>query len=91
MPSLPSPRRTVGESGLRAGDFTGTSPRGNRYVAEPTFFLDTTDAPIAASVEGAAGDVDAWLWGRRDLGSLTVTGDRALAERVRAVAADSTQ
>ena len=76
---------------LRAGDFTGTSPRGNSYVAEPTFFVDTGDQASAAAIVGAAGDLDAWLWGRRDLSSLVVEGDRALVDRVRAVAADSTQ
>jgi len=76
---------------LRAGEFTGTSPRGNRYVAEPTFLIDTGDDAITASIAGAAGDLDAWLWGRRDLSALSVAGDRALVDRVRAVAADSTQ
>lgn len=76
---------------LRAGDFTGTSPRGSRYVAEPTFFIDTGDDAYAASIVGAAGDLDAWLWGRRDLSSLTIDGDEALVARVRAVAAESTQ
>ena len=76
---------------LRAGEFTGTSPRGNRYVAEPTFFIDTSDSAPAASITGAAGVLDAWLWGRGDLSSVTVIGDSSLVARVRAVAADSTQ
>jgi uncharacterized protein (TIGR03083 family) len=76
---------------LRAGEFTGTSPRGHRYVSEPTFFVDTSDDQVAASLEGEAGHLDAWLWGRGDLSALTVAGDPSLVARVRAVAADSTQ
>ena len=75
---------------LRRGKFTGTSPRGNRYDDEPTFFLDTSDDPLRASIRGPAGALDSWLWGRGDLDTLDVTGDSALVDLVRRVAADST-
>lgn len=75
---------------LRVGSFTGTSPRGNNYPNEPTFFLDDSDDAVSASVAGPAGDVDSWLWGRGSLETSTVAGDAELVDLVRRVAADST-
>ncbi|MCP3974104.1 MAG: maleylpyruvate isomerase family mycothiol-dependent enzyme [bacterium] len=75
---------------LRVGDFTGTSPRGNTYAGEPTFFLDDSDDDVSASVAGPPGDVDAWLWGRGGLATSTVVGDAELVDLVRRVASDST-
>jgi len=77
--------------GLRLGHFTGTSPAGTSYVAQPTYFLeDPAPAPTAA-VGGQPGALDAWLWGRGALDELTVRGDAALVDQLRTVAADSTQ
>ena len=36
---------------------------------------------MVATVEGAAADLDCWLWGRPTIGALTRTGDEALHER----------
>ncbi len=75
---------------LRLGQFTGTSPRGNRYDDEPTFFLEGSDDGGKATSRAPAGALDAWLWGRGELDALSVNGDMALVELVRRVAADST-
>jgi len=75
---------------LRVGEFSGTSPRGNVYDHEPTFFIDDTDDPSTASIVGPAGLVDGWLWGRAGIADLTIEGDAALADLLRNVAADST-
>lgn len=76
---------------LRLAAFTGTSPGGTLFEDEATFFIDYTDDPAAASIAGPAGAVDAWLWGRGELGDLSLDGDRDLVDLVRNVAVESTQ
>ncbi len=75
---------------LRVGEFSGTSPRGNVYDREPTFFIDATDDRPTTSIAGPAGLLDGWLWGRAGIADLTVEGDAGLADLLRSVAADST-
>jgi hypothetical protein len=72
------------------GEFSGTSPRGNVYDHEPTFFIDDTDDRPSTSITGPAGPLDGWLWGRADTTDLTIEGDAGLADLLRSVAADST-
>ncbi|HEY9565133.1 MAG TPA: maleylpyruvate isomerase family mycothiol-dependent enzyme [Nocardioides sp.] len=61
---------------VQLGRFTGTDPDGRVYdepdiqvVAEPASEPDVT-------VSGTAGDLDAWLWKRRDEEAITMVGDR---------------
>lgn len=76
---------------LRVGEFTGTSPRGNVYEHEPTFFIDDGDDRPTTLIAGPAGLLDGWLWGRAGIADLRIEGDAGLAELLRNVAADSTQ
>jgi uncharacterized protein (TIGR03083 family) len=65
------------------GRFTGTDPdSGTRYDEDDVSVAaaDPGTAP-AAVVSGAADDLDAWLWHRRDGRRLTVEGDAAVYER----------
>ncbi|MFP5346498.1 MAG: maleylpyruvate isomerase family mycothiol-dependent enzyme [Actinomycetes bacterium] len=72
--------------------FTGTSPNTGKTYDEPTLHV-LDDASVAGpdadcTVEGAAADLDLWLWGRKSTDDLDITGDRAAFERLeQAVAA----
>lgn len=76
---------------LEPGVFSGTSPNtGTTYDAEPTYLL-VDDRDAVTTVSGEAEDLFLFLWGRRPDDGLAVTGDRAALDRLRAVAAASTQ
>ena len=51
--------------------------------------IEATDDPLA-EVVGPAVAMDLWLWGRGSLNDLSVSGDRALIERLRTIAAEAT-
>jgi uncharacterized protein (TIGR03083 family) len=70
---------------VQLGTFSGTSPDGVEYAAEPDISVvaDPGTDPDAV-VEGLAADVDAWLWRRGDDSGIHVAGDRAIYDRFRA-------
>ena len=81
-------------------DFIGTSSYGKSKTSsgevQLTKDLDGTvdgaeGEPADATVSGPAWDLDLWLWGRGPLDGLTVTGDRAVVDRFRALVAEGTQ
>ncbi len=77
---------------LRLGRFSGTSPlTGNTYTDLPALELVEGEASSHATISGTAGEMDRWLWGRGSLDDLSVEGDRAIGEAVRAVAEEATQ
>lgn len=58
------------------GLFSGTSPEGTVYEAEQEIYvLDDPGTDPDVVVEGTAGDLDAWLWRRRDDAGISVAGD----------------
>ncbi len=72
---------------VRLGHFTGTDPdEGKSYQDEPDLNVvpDPGSEPEAV-VSGPAGPMDAWLWGRGDDSSITVTGDRDVYGRFAAL------
>ena len=79
------------EWGMRFGRFQGTSPESGTTYDRVT--IDVIEPPSNPEVviSGAAIDLDLWLWGRGDPKGLAVEGDSALLDRVRAIAAESTQ
>ena len=76
--------------GVEFGRFKGTSPdSGTAYDLNTLKVIDPPDEP-EAEVSGSAADMDLWLWGRASLDRLSVSGDAALIDRLRIVAAEST-
>jgi uncharacterized protein (TIGR03083 family) len=76
---------------LQTGLFSGTSPNtGTTFGDEPTYILDGAADPNTV-IAGEAEDVLLFLWGRRPHDGLVVRGDPEDLERLRTVAADSTQ
>jgi uncharacterized protein (TIGR03083 family) len=71
--------------------FVGTSPRsGKRYDMDDV--QQRSEAPDGTTViRGSADVLDRWMWGRADPAEITVVGDPAVARRLRACIADSTQ
>ncbi|MEZ0579922.1 maleylpyruvate isomerase family mycothiol-dependent enzyme [Nocardioides sp. MH1] len=68
------------------GTFSGTSPAGEEISDEPDMHLVPDPGGAAdAVVTGTAGDIDAWLWHRRDDAGISVTGDRSAYDHARAV------
>ncbi len=69
------------------GTFSGTSPDGTVYDGEDDIQVadEDTGAPAAATIEGAAADLDCWLWGRPTVGALSRTGDEAVHERFQGI------
>lgn len=62
----------------RPATFTGTHPEsGKVYDGPHVLAVPDPGTPADAVVAGAAADLDAWLWRRRDDAGITVTGDRA--------------
>lgn len=62
----------------RPGVLTGTHPEsGKVYDGPHLLVVPDPGTPAGAVVSGAAGDLDAWLWRRRDRARITVTGDEA--------------
>jgi hypothetical protein len=75
---------------LRTATFVGTSPTtGTDYELE-TLVHDSSATPQATITAGAA-ELDLWLWGRGNLQDSAVTGDAALVDLVRRLAAEATQ
>jgi uncharacterized protein (TIGR03083 family) len=70
---------------IQLGTFSGTSPDGVDYAAEPDISVvpDPGGDPDAV-VEGLAGDVDSWLWRRGDDAGIRVVGDKDVYSRFRA-------
>jgi uncharacterized protein (TIGR03083 family) len=70
--------------------FSGTSPRGNIYESEPTIEVEGTDdrRPATATVEGAAADLDCWLWGRPTIGEVERDGSEQVLARLQEVIAE---
>lgn len=66
----------VGESlFVRPGMFYGTDPESGKNYDGP-HLLVAEPGEAAAVVRGPAGDLDAWLWKRRDDAGIEVSGDR---------------
>jgi uncharacterized protein (TIGR03083 family) len=73
---------------LTLGEFTGTADDGVahdgpdlRVAPSDSGGSDTSDAP-AATVRGAAADLDCWLWHRPPVGPVERTGDPLVLERL---------
>ncbi len=77
--------------GVAHGRMVGTSPNSGKTYDLPAVSVGVDAGDPGATIEGRAGDLDLWLWGRGDLGNLTVAGDRGVVDRLRALAAESTQ
>lgn len=79
------------------GRFHGTSPTtGTVYDEECAELVgeapwEGEDEDVTASVTGRAWDLELWLWGRGGADGLTVDGDTAAVDRLRAVIVESTQ
>jgi uncharacterized protein (TIGR03083 family) len=60
--------------------FSGTDPEGRTYHGEPDIVVADEDSgeDAAATIEGAAADLDCWLWGRPTVGALLRTGDESV-------------
>jgi uncharacterized protein (TIGR03083 family) len=69
------------------GRFTGTEPDDGTSYDEEDISVSAADGSVvaAATVSGAADDLDAWLWHRRDDSGLVVEGDQAVLDRFLAV------
>lgn len=65
------------------GTFSGTDPEGRTYNGEADIVVADDDSgdDVAATVEGAAADLDCWLWGRPTIGALHRTGEELVHER----------
>lgn len=67
---------------VQPGRFVGTDPEDGESYDEGYFVVVREPAePAAATVTGAAGDMDAWLWNRRDDSGIIWTGDSDARER----------
>lgn len=76
---------------LRFGRMGGTSPTtGTIYSGEPALVVVDAAEPDAV-VSAPAVELDLWLWGRRPDEMITLTGDPALARRLRDTAKEATQ
>ncbi|HET6626661.1 MAG TPA: maleylpyruvate isomerase family mycothiol-dependent enzyme [Nocardioidaceae bacterium] len=67
------------------GRFTGTDPDGTSHD-EPDIMVAESDsgAQAAATVVGAAADLDCWLWSRPTMGPLERSGDQEIHTRFQA-------
>jgi uncharacterized protein (TIGR03083 family) len=72
------------------GTFSGTSPdSGTTYDASPLVEVsDPEGTGAAATVEGAAADLDCWLWGRPTTGAVRRSGDEDVHERFQQVVSE---
>lgn len=93
--------RTVPEPGatlrIRTGDtdrswlvtlgrFTGTDPDGKEHdLADILVAVSDPGDRTAATLTGAAADLDCWLWGRPGTGALDRSGDEAVLTRFQAI------
>jgi uncharacterized protein (TIGR03083 family) len=64
---------------VEVGRWAGTSPNTGKTYDDPAIEVRPGSATTAV-VRGAAGDLDAWLWGRADPSRLDVEGDQASFE-----------
>jgi hypothetical protein len=69
--------------------FSGTAPDGRTYAAEPDIVVadEDTSEDAAATIEGAAADLDCWLWGRPTVGALRRTGEESVHARFQEIVA----
>ncbi|MGI9528375.1 MAG: hypothetical protein ACR2NG_01585, partial [Acidimicrobiia bacterium] len=75
---------------LGTATFSGTSPRsGETYTDLGTFVFDDGEPEMVVNTDGST--LDLWLWGRGELPSGAVSGDRDLVAQVRGIAAEATQ
>lgn len=75
---------------VELGLVSGTRPNGDSLEDEPDLSVVSPDAIPGGTepdvvIEGAAADLDAWLWRRRDDEGIQVTGDKDVYERFRAL------
>lgn len=71
---------------VRLGRFTGTDPDdGEVHDEDDVSVVADPGAEPDVVVEGLSEDLDAWLWRRRDDAAITVSGDRSVYARWRAV------
>jgi hypothetical protein len=78
---------------VTTGRFTGTSPNTGTAYDEPALDVaaQDDDSPAAATISGAAADVDCRLWNRPPMGSVERSGDPALLAAFDAVLAEGVQ
>jgi uncharacterized protein (TIGR03083 family) len=71
---------------ITLGRFTGTDPEGTSHD-DPDIVIADTDSgeQTAATVGGAACDLDCWLWGRPAVGSLERSGDEHVHARLQEI------
>ena len=60
---------------VATGLFEGTEPESGRSYDGPHLLRVSDDGPADCVVAGAAADLDAWLWRRRDDAGISVDGD----------------
>lgn len=74
---------------LTLGQFTGTDPDDQRAYDRAAFRAVEADhgGQAAATIEGAAADLDCWLWHRPSLGPVERAGDEAVLSDFEAIIA----
>ena len=77
--------------GVAFGRFTGTSPRSGTSYDLPALSVGLDAAEASAAIDGAAAQLDLWLWGRGPVDGLTLWGETRLVDRLRELAAESGQ
>ncbi|MEI7059195.1 maleylpyruvate isomerase N-terminal domain-containing protein [Nocardioides sp. CCNWLW239] len=75
---------------VQLGLLSGTRPNGDHLENEPDLYVISHDEVPAGTepdviIEGAAGDLDAWLWRRRDDEDIRITGDQDVYAEFRAL------
>ena len=70
--------------------WSGTTRSGRQVSDTPAVLLVDDDRDTDCTVRGSAPAIDLWLWGRGGTEELEITGDAALADRLRQVAASKT-
>lgn len=75
---------------VRLGVVSGTNPVGFSLEDEPDLSVVAADSVPSDTepdtvIAGTAADLDAWLWRRRDDEGITVTGDKDIYDRFRAL------
>jgi uncharacterized protein (TIGR03083 family) len=77
---------------LRTASWAGESPStGKVYMDEAAVVLVPEGSAPDSRITGSAGDLDLWLWGRRELPAGSVTRDATLVDLVRSIATEATQ
>jgi uncharacterized protein (TIGR03083 family) len=77
--------------GLRSASLSGTSPNTGRTPRAVDIFARDGSGAADATVRVDSETLDFWLWGRRELPTDSIEGDRSLVDQLRATAAESTQ